>query len=342
MMFRFENETYLYALLIIPVLLLIFIGLMVWRKRAKRRYGHPALIDQLAPASSYAKHISKFVCSSLALLFIIVGLANPQIGKKLKEVERKGIDLFFVLDVSRSMLAQDIKPNRLERAKRAISQVMDNLKDDRVGLVVFAGNAYLQLPLTSDFGAAKMFLETIDPNMVPTQGTAIDEAIQQAQSGYPDEQGKHKAMIILSDGENLQGDAEAAATEAAEQGIAIHTVGIGTPSGSPIPLQDQSGQQQFHRDQNGEVVVTKLNESTLQRIAQNGDGHYIHFTGRQAELDNILQAIGAMEKKEYEKKVYTDYADKFQYFIALGIVFLSIEFFILERRSQWFAQLFKP
>ncbi len=340
-MFRFEHEFYLYGLLLIPLFILVFTTLMIWRQRALQRFGESSLVAQLAPDSSKGKHIGKFICALLAFTFFILALANPQIGKKLKKAQRKGIDIFFALDVSRSMLAEDIKPNRLKRAKRAIGQVIDQLGTDRVGLVVYAGDAYLQLPLTTDFSAAKMFLETVNPKIVPQQGTAIGDAITRAQNGFEEEEDKYKALVILSDGENWQGDAVNAAQKAADKGIKIYTIGMGTTSGGPIPIKKRNSRYDFHHNKQGEVVVTKLEESTLKKIAQAGQGEYIHYSGGRNDLQNILEALGKMEKKKYEEKVYTDYADKFQYCIGLGLLFLIIEFFISERRSQWFNSLFK-
>ncbi|MEZ5199691.1 MAG: VWA domain-containing protein [Bacteroidales bacterium] len=338
-MFRFEHTDVLYALILIPVLIGLFIGVLYWKKRSLARYGDWGIIQRLMPGISKTRDKVKFIILMLAFAFLIFGLANPQIGSKLVEGERKGIDIFIALDVSNSMLAEDIKPNRLERAKQAISKLIDKLGNDRIGIIVFAGNAYMQLPITTDYGAAKMFLTTITTKAVPTQGTAIGEAIEMASKSF-DDVTHSRAIIVITDGENHEDDAMEAAKDATETGIQVYTIGMGLPDGAPIPEYNQYGRQVgYKKDRQGNTVVTKLNESMLQQIASAGNGVYVRANNTESGLKTVFDEINKLEKTEFESKMFSDYEDRFQYFIAVSLILLIFELLIFERKNKLLSKI---
>jgi len=335
-MFRLQHPDILYALLLIPVLTGLFIWMRIWQKKALRHFGEWKVLHRLVPALSGPRIVFRFIILMIAYAFLILGLSNPQIGSKLVEGERKGIDIMVALDVSNSMLAQDIKPDRLERAKQAISKMIDKLGNDRIGIVVFAGHAYVQLPITTDHAAAKLFVSTVNTKIVPTQGTAIGEAINMAVESF-DKEGEHnKAIIVITDGENHEDDAVGAAAEAAKLGIKVFTIGMGLPEGSPIPLYNQYGNQTgFKKDRQGQTIVTKLNEDMLRQIAAAGNGSYARANNASTGLRKIFDDINQIEKKEIETKQFTDYEDRFQYYLAAALILLIIELLIAERKASW-------
>ena len=332
---RFENIEFLYALLMIPVFIIIFILMMNWKKRSFRKFGEWQILSQLIPFYSRSRTITKFFVLMLAYIFLVIGIANPQVGSKLQEVERKGIDIMIALDVSSSMLSEDIKPSRLERAKKSISDLIDGLSGDRIGIIIFAGRAYLQLPITTDYAAAKLFLSTISTDIVPTQGTAIGQAIEMAVNSF-DDNDHSKAIIIITDGENHEGDAVEQARLAAEKDIDVYAIGMGLPEGAPIPIVNRYGNKVgYKKDRQGNTVITKLNETMLQQIASAGNGIYVTANNSSAGLEKIFEEIEAMEKTEFESRVFSDYEDRFQYFIAVAVLLLTLELIILDRKSKW-------
>jgi Ca-activated chloride channel family protein len=337
-MFRFAHPYYLYALILVPALFLVFLLVMRWKRRKLGRFGDSEVVKKLLPDLSRGRQYLKYTLLMLALAFIILGLADPQIGSRLEKGERKGIDLFICLDVSNSMLAEDIKPNRLDRAKSAISKMIDELKNDRIGIVVFAGKSYVQLPITNDYSAAKLFLSSISPDIMPTQGTAIGEAIDQAVSSFDDN--KHsKAIIIISDGENHEDDAVEAAKNAAAKGIKIFTVGMGLPEGAPIPVYHNGVIAGFKKDIDGTTVVSRLDDKMLQQIAQAGQGSYVRASNTQSSLDKIFQEINKMQKTEFEARIFSDYEDRFQYPLLIACLLLVLELLILERKNKVLSRI---
>jgi Ca-activated chloride channel homolog len=338
-MFRFAHNNALYFLLLIPLLLLAFI---IFRKAAKRafsQFGDPALLFSLIPEYSAARPILKFILLTLALLFLIVGIAGPQFGSKLTEVKKKGIEIIIALDVSNSMLATDIQPSRLERAKQSISKLVDQMNNDKIGMVVFAGDAYTQLPITTDYVSAKVFLDAIHTDMVPIQGTAIGKAIDLAATSFSPEEKSKKAIILITDGENFEDDAPKAATAASEKGIVVHAIGIGLPQGAPVPIPGNYGQQNFMKDKDGNVVISKLNEPLLQQVAAAGGGVYVRANNTSIGLNTVMEALDKLQKTDIESKVYSDYDDRFQYFIAIAIILFFIEIIILERKNKWLSKI---
>lgn len=334
-MLRFAHPEYLYALLILPLLIAIYIWSRQVRKRSLRKLGNPELLQQLMPAAAKYKRRIKFGLLLLALALLIVALANPQIGTKLETVKREGVDIMIALDVSNSMLAEDFKPNRLENAKRQISLMLDHLENDRIGIVVFAGTSFLQLPLTTDYSAARLFLSAVDTDIVSVQGTAIGSAIRMAMQSFVQGERKYKVIVVISDGENFEDDALDAAKEAAAAGIGIHTIGMGSPKGVPIPVYQKGVQAGFKKDSEGNVVITRLDEVLLQRIADTTKGKYIRAGVRQDELNMIFKQIEGMEKKQIAAKMYTEFEDRFQYPLFAALILLLIEFFLSERKLEW-------
>jgi len=334
-MFRFEHIEYLYALLLIPFFSTLFILYGIWKKRAIRRFGDWEVVAQLMPLLSGKKLVLKFIILMLAYGFLIIGLANPQIGSKLEKVQRKGADLVIALDVSNSMLSQDIRPDRLTRAVQGISKLIDRLEGDRIGIVVFAGKAYVQLPITTDYAAAKMFLSTISTQMVPSQGTAIGDAIELSLQSFKEDE-RSKAIIIITDGENHEGNILEAAQDATDKGIKIFTIGMGSPEGSPIPVFDMYGRQTGYKtDRQGQTIVSRLDETTLQQLASAGNGIYVRASTGQDGLTRIIDEINALEKQEIETKMFSEYEGRFQYFLGISLFFLLLEFIIPERKSKW-------
>ncbi|MCG6189206.1 VWA domain-containing protein [Maribellus maritimus] len=337
-MFRFGNMEYLWGLLIIPLLAVIFIWSRIARKKALKRFGEQQILKQLMPFSSKGRPVFKFFVLMLALAFIITGMARPQFGSKLKKVKREGIELIIALDVSNSMMAEDIQPNRLERAKRAISRLIDRLNDDKIGLIVFAGDAYTQLPITSDYNSAKLFLNSVSTEIVPKQGTAIGAAINLAANSFTPSSEANKAIVIITDGENHEDDAVSAAKDAVDKGIIVHTIGMGLPQGSPIPVI-QNGQKDYMKDRDGKVVVTKLNEQMLEQISASGNGIYVRANNAQVGLNALFDEINKMEKEEMESRVYSEYNDQFQYFFAVALFLILFEFIILERKNKYLKNI---
>ncbi|HHN48281.1 MAG TPA: VWA domain-containing protein, partial [Bacteroidales bacterium] len=318
----------------IPVMLVFFLWFMHWKRSTLRKYGEFVVISRLIPDMSKAKHWFKFIVLILALVFMIVGIANPQIGSQLEKEERKGVDIIIALDVSNSMLAEDIRPNRIERARQAVNRFIDRLSDDRIGLIVFAGRAYPLLPLTNDYAAAKMFLTNATTDIVPVQGTSIADAIDLAIRSFP--QGPQgKALVIITDGEDHEGNVIEKAEEAYKREITVHTIGIGSVQGVPIPLYRNNVRVGFRATRDGQTVMTRLNETMLQQIAAAGNGVYVRATNAQFGLTWIFDEINKMEKGEFEAKAFAEFESRFYYFLYLALILLIIELIVYERSSRW-------
>ena len=333
-MFRFATPEYFYLLILVPVLIGVYWYSVRVRRRALERFGDPETIRGLMPEASPKRVRTKFTIFALALVFIVIGLARPQFGSKLNEVTRTGIEMMLGVDVSNSMLAQDFEPNRLERTKFAIDRLIEQLHQDKIGLIVFAGDAYMQLPITSDYVIARTFANNISPTMVSRQGTAIGAAIDLASQSFSSGSDGSRVIVIISDGENHEDDAIAAAKAAAEKGIKIYTIGIGSPEGAPIPIDGN-----FIKDEKGNMVVSKLDEATLEQIALSTGGAYIRATNRSLGLDEIVKKINEVEKKQLSSSVFEDFNEQYQYLIGIGLLLLLIEFVMLERKSRILSRL---
>lgn len=339
-MFRFAHPYLLYLLALIPFCILAFSFYLIWRRKALNRYGNLTVIRQLMPEYSTGKLVFKFILLMIAFAFLIVAIADPQTGSKLEKVHRKGIDIMIALDVSNSMLAQDIKPNRLERSKQAISKMLDNLEGDRIGIVVFAGKAYTQLPITTDYTAAKLFLSTISTNSVPVQGTAIADAIDLASKSFNQTE-RNKVIVIITDGEDHEGEAVEKAEAVAKSGITIYTIGMGLPDGAPIPIIINNIQTGYKTNKDGSTIISRLDEDILQKIAAAGNGLYVRANNSEAGLKTVLDDLNKIQKSDIETRQFSAYEDRFQYFIALALIFLILDLFIFDKKNQWFDR-FKP
>jgi len=337
-MIQYAHPEAFYLLLGLVPLALVFLLFMRGRRRALQAMGRESLIARLTPDRPLAKHQWKFALVVLAYSLLVFALANPQVGEAKEKVKRSGVDLMIALDISRSMLAEDEKPNRLLRARQFVSNLIDRLGGDRVGMVLFAGNAYLQVPVTTDYLATKTILRTVSTELAATQGTAVGEAIQLTHEAF--ERGKHekRVLLIISDGENHEGDALKTAKMAAENGLTIYTMGIGSDKGAPIPEYRGNRQVGFKQDQSGSTVLSRLNKDMLQEVAQTGGGKYLNLS-----VDAFLAELAQMEKEEYEEHVFTDFQDQFQWFLGFALLLLILEFFISERRSAWLTdwEIFK-
>ncbi len=338
-MFKFEHIVYFYGLLAIPIMLVLVIWYFISRKNKLKKLGESNLVSQLIPYSSKRKRVIKVVLFMLGFCSLIVALCNLQTGSKLTEVKREGADIIVCLDVSNSMLAQDLSPNRLTRAKYALEKMIDGLQGDRLGLVIFAGEAYVQLPITIDYSAAKLFLESIGPGMVPVQGTNIEAAIEKASESFSNDEGKNRAIILITDGENHSSEAVAAAEKAGKNGIMINTIGIGSEKGVPIPLIENGVIKGYRKDKEGQTVITKLNSDVLKLIAGKANGVYVQASNADIGLNAVLDKISELDKAQLENKMYTDYEDQFQWFLGLALILFFIEFLISERVSEWFKKL---
>lgn len=320
--------------MVLPFFGLLFAARVSWKRQAIKRFGDSTLLKTLMPDRSIGKMRTKFFILVAAWTFLIVGLADPQIGSKYEEVKRQGVDLIIALDVSNSMLAEDIRPNRLERAKQAIIKLLDKLQDDRIGIVIFAGDAYLQLPFTSDYAAARMFLTTVSNESVQLQGTAIGAALQMGVKSLPRGGVRNKAIIVMSDGENHEDDALSEAKAAKENGIYVHTLGIGSTDGAPIPEKKETETQGYKMDENGQTVISRMDPKMLEEVALAGGGKFVQATGSDMGLEELFNEINSMQKSDFGTKAFTDYEDRFQYFLVVALAFLLIELFLSERKSK--------
>ena len=336
-MFRFANIEMLWMLAVVPV----FIGLYIRYTRRKRRqlaeFGDPALVSELMPNASRVRPNVKFSILMVALVLLILAAARPQYGQREQTVKRQGIEAIIALDISNSMLAEDVAPCRLDRAKQMLSKMIDQMVDDKVGLVVFAGEAYTQLPITCDYVSAKMFLNSITPDLIKTQGTAIGAALNTAiQSFGSEETDASRAIILITDGENHEDDAAAVAARAKEMGIKVMVVGIGKPEGSPIPIP---GTNNFRKDRQGNVVVSRLNENMCRDIAKAGNGIYVRCDNTNTAMRALQKEIDTLATTEIETKVYTDYNEQFQSFVLVALLLLVIDFFIFNRKNKSLTRL---
>ena len=318
---------------------MLYFGAVLWKKNAQKRFADRELLQRLTPQRSRFKPLLKIIVLCLAIAFLCLGLVNPKIGTKLETVKREGVDVVFALDVSKSMLAEDIAPNRIDKAKQLITQIINNLGSDRVGIIAYAGSAYPQLPITTDYSSAKMFLNSMDTDMLSSQGTAIKDAINLAKTYYDDEGQTNRVLIIISDGEDHAGDAAQVAASAKEEGIRIFTIGVGTEKGGPIPLKKNGVVQSYKKDREGNTVITKMDANTLKEIAAEANGEYIDGSNTKNVVDTLKDAFNKMDKKEFEAKQFADFKDQYQWFIGAALFLLFLDVFLLERKTAWVRRL---
>ena len=336
-MFRFANIEMLWLLITIPAFVLAYILYTKRKQRQLTDFGDPELIQQLMPDASKSRTIWKFALSMAALVLLIVAAARPQYGQKEKTIKRQGIEVMVALDISNSMLAEDVAPNRLDRAKQMLSKMIDNMVDDKVGLVIFAGDAFTQLPITCDYVSAKMFLNTISPNLIPTQGTAIGAALQTAVASFGTSESEiGRAIVLITDGENHEDDAIEVAKKAKEMGIQVFVIGIGKPEGAPIP---KPGTNDYFKDRAGQVVVSRLNEEMCQQIASSGNGIYVRCDNTNTAMRALQQELDRIATSEFETTVFEDYNEQYQSFLLIALLLLLIEFFILSRKNHRISRM---
>ena len=339
-MIQYDEKIYFYLLFIIPVIIVLFLLLLVWKKRTQKKFADADLLKRLTPNRSYNKGGLKLVVFILALALLIIGLVNPKIGTKLETVKREGVDIVFAVDVSKSMLAEDIAPNRIEKAKRLVSEIINQLASDRIGIIAYAGQAYPQLPITTDYGAAKMFLQGMNTDMLTSQGTAIDQAIELATTYYDDVEQTNRVLFIISDGEDhSEGSTLDTVEDAVDEGIIIYTIGVGKEKGAPIPIKRNGILESLKKDSQGETVITRLNESVLADIASEGNGEYIDGSNTDTAVEYIKEELLKMDKKEFEAKQFAEYKDQFQWFIGGALLLLFLDIFILDRKTSWLKKL---
>ncbi len=336
---QLEEKIWFWALAIIPIIIVIFVGLQFWKYKAQKNFADKALLKRLSPNQSLFKGILKIVVLSLAFACLAIALVNPKIGTKLETVKREGVDIVFAVDVSKSMLAEDIAPNRLEKSKQLVTQIINNLASDRVGIIAYAGKAFPQLPITTDYASAKMFLNNMNTDMLSSQGTAINEAIELSKTYFDDAEQTNRILIIISDGEDHSEMASSVAEEASKEGIRIFTIGVGDIKGGTIPIKRNGVLINYKKDNQGETVITRLNEETLQQIADDANGVYINGRVTSDVVDQIRDLLNKMDKKEFEAKEFADYKDQFQWFLGFAVFFLCIDIFLLERKTAWLKKL---
>lgn len=337
-LFRFDNPDLLWFLLLVPLLVVIWIINLQKGTGKLKKAGDRVLIAGLMPEASRFRRSIKYLLLLAAFIFSVILAARPQFGSKLEEVKRKGVEIIIALDVSNSMLAEDIQPNRLERAKQSISRLVDELENDKIGLIVFAGDAYTQIPVTTDYISAKMFLSSINPGIVPKQGTAIASAIELGINSFSPNLDESKALIIITDGENHEKDPLKAADMAVDKGVVIHTIGIGSNDGVPIPVT-VNGKREYLKDYEGNTVITKLDDEVLKKIAAATGGKYVRASNTNIGLSTIFEDIRQMNQQELEGRVFSEYNDQFQYIAAVILFFLLLEIIIMERKNKYLGRI---
>ena len=338
-MYQLEEPIYFYGLTMLIVALGLFLWRVFWQKSVQKKFFSKRALDRLGPNQSLIKSWIKFVVWALCIAALIIALVNPKLGTKIETVTRQGVDVVFAVDVSKSMLAEDVAPNRLEKSKQLVTQIINNLVGDRVGVIGYAGSAFPQVPITTDFASAKLFLNNMNTYMVSSQGTAINEAINLSKTYYNDQEQTNRVLFIVSDGEDHQEQDQDAVAAAVASGIQIYTIGVGSSAGAPIPIKRNGILQYYKRDQANNQVITKLNAQNLQNIAEWGQGIYIDGTQTKEVVAQVQDILNAMDKTEFESKQFTDFKDQFQWFLVLALVLLLADSFMLERKTKWLKKL---
>ena len=338
MLYRLEEPIYLYLFAIIPFIVGLYLLVFWWKKRTQKKFVSSILLAKIAPNISDFKSVLKLLFFIIGISFLILALVNPKMGIKLKTIKREGVDVVFALDVSKSMLAEDIAPNRLEKSKQIISKIIDKLGSDRVGIIIYAGNAYPLLPITTDHAAAKMFLQNASPDLVSSQGTAINDALSLAKTYYNNEEQTNRFLIIISDGEDHQEETKQLAKNISNDGIKVYTIGVGTEKGEPIPIK-VNGSLIGYKKYRGETVLSQRNSSLLKGIAEAADGNYIDGNLTEKPVKMIEEIITNAQKSEFETKQFSDYKDQYQWFLAIGLLFLILDIFLLDKKTKWLKKI---
>lgn len=338
-MFQLEEEIWFWLLFLVLGMVVLFFWTALWKRKTKRLYASAELLKRLSPDQSRFKGVLKLVVLAMAVVCFCIALVNPKVGTKLETVKREGVDIVFAIDVSKSMLAEDVAPSRLEKAQQLTAQIINNLVSDRVGIIAYAGKAVPQLPITTDYAAAKMFLQNMNTDMLSSQGTAIDEAIQLSRTYFNDAEQTNRVLVIISDGEDHNDLNLDVAKAAAKEGIKIFTIGVGSEKGGPIPLKRNGVVMRYKKNQKGETVITKLNPNTLTAIAEEANGLFIQGQNTKQVTEKIAEILNKLEKKEFEAKEFSEFKDQFQWFLGLGLFFLILDVLFLERKTAWLKRL---
>ena len=338
-MYQLEETTYLYILILLPIILLVFIYNKYWQKRTIKKYFDDATFNFLSPELSSTKSYIKTSLTLLIISILVFGLVNPKIGTELKTVKREGVDIVFAIDVSKSMLAEDIAPNRIFKAKRLVSEIFNKLGSDRVGIIAYASTAIPVLPITNDFSSAKMFLESLNTDMLSSQGTSIVEAIELSKGYFDDENQTNRVLCILSDGEDHEYDENQFISTLSDSGIIILSVGLGSTKGAPIPIKENNIVKSYKKDNKGEVVITKLNDELLKKIATQSSGKYIKGDNTSLVVDEIINELKEMDKKEFESKQFVSFKDQFQWFLGAGLLLFLVNSLIFDKKTKWIEKL---
>ena len=338
-MYQIDEPIYFYFLTLLPIIWLGYLLVYRWKIKTQSIFADKALMERLSPNRSFFKPFLKLLILTLCILFLIFGLVNPKIGTELETVKREGVDIVFVVDVSKSMLAEDIAPNRLEKSKRLVSAIINQLVSDRVGIIAYAAQAIPQLPITTDYGAAKMFLQSLNTDMLSSQGTAVDSALDLSRTYFNDQDQTNRVVFLISDGEDHSDEAEKAAIRANEFGVKIFTFGVGTESGAPIPIKRNGIVETYKKDLEGNVVITKKNPAILKAISEVSNGAYYDGNDTDLVLDFVEQTLKEMDKKEFEAKKFVSYKDQFQIFLLIAFVLLLLEVFIFETKTRWLQKI---
>ena len=338
-MFQLEEDIWFWLLFLVLGMVVLFFWTALWRRKTKRLYASAELLKRLSPDQSRFKAVLKLVVLAMAVVCFCIALVNPKVGTKLETVKREGVDIVFAIDVSKSMLAEDVAPSRLEKAQQLTAQIINNLVSDRVGIIAYAGKAVPQLPITTDYAAAKMFLQNMNTDMLSSQGTAIDEAIQLSRTYFNDAEQTNRVLVIISDGEDHKDLNLGVAKAAAKEGIKIFTIGVGSEKGGPIPLKRDGVVMRYKKNQKGETVITKMNSNTLTAIAEEANGLFIQGQNTKQVTEKIAEILNKLEKKEFEAKEFSEFKDQFQWFLGLGLFFLILDVLFLERKTAWLKRL---
>ncbi|MCF6139871.1 VWA domain-containing protein [Flavobacterium sp. K77] len=334
-----DEKKYLYLLVILPLVVLVFMANLYWKRKKQREFGELEMVKKLSPDASIFKPVAKLVLLLVALLALVFALVNPKIGTKMETVKREGIDIVFAMDVSKSMLAEDVAPNRLDKSKQLVSQIIKQLGSDRIGIVAYAGSAFPVLPITTDYGVARMFLQSMNTGMVSSQGTSLDEAIKLSATYFDEKSKTSKLLILISDGEDHSEGAETAAEEANKLGLKIITIGVGTEKGANIPLKRNGVVEGYQKDNNNEIVITKLNKASLELIAKTTKGSYVSGNNTKEVVEHIKNTLNNIQKTEFEATEMAEFQSQFQWFLGLGFLLLLIDVFVLDRKTSWVNKL---
>lgn len=338
-MYELDEPNYFYLLFLLPILVVLFGYVQIWKSKKQKEFGDFELLKKLSPTKSIFKPILKFLIVMFAIFFLIFGLVNPKIGTKVEKVKREGIDIVFAIDVSKSMLAEDIAPSRIEKSKQLVSQIINNLGTDRIGIIAYAGSAFPVMPITTDFNSAKMFLQSMNVGMVSSQGTSLNAPIELAAKYFEGSPKTSKLMIMISDGEDHAEGAEDAAAEAKKLGMKIITIGVGTTTGAPIPLKSNGVLEGYQLDRAGGIVTTKLNPEVLENLAKTANGGYVNGSNTKETIDFIKKQLNSIQKTEFSEVDTANFQSQFQWFLGIAFLLLILDVFLLETKTTWVQKL---